>query len=211
MTNSRCPRSRSTRRDPLPHTLRFVRHRPWVFLFGALRLLHGLVVILGRLSKCYFFLLAFYSAVCGVGVLGGLVPWEEYYEKIRIAVAIVTESEHDLVRELWRSVEGVASGRGSVAGDRVCPTAPSPRSVAQARTDSRQQGAPQSKTFSSGLCAGYRWLFRRRLAGSPTLPADFLQRILSGAPSCASVSPQHQQQCISKSVVDCCVASTVAC
>jgi hypothetical protein len=28
MTTSRCPRSRSTRRDPLPQALRFVRHRP---------------------------------------------------------------------------------------------------------------------------------------------------------------------------------------
>src|SRR5215218_9561916 len=70
MTTSRCPRSRSTRRDPLPHALRFVRHRPWFFRLGALRLLHGLVVILGRLSKCYFFLLVFPSAVCGVGALG---------------------------------------------------------------------------------------------------------------------------------------------
>src|SRR5215204_6552655 len=70
MTTSRCPRSRSTRRDPLPHALRFVRHRPWLFRFGALRLLCGLVVILGRLSKCYCFFLAFPSAVCGVGALG---------------------------------------------------------------------------------------------------------------------------------------------
>src|SRR5215208_6144508 len=70
MTTSRCPRSRSTRRDPLPHALRFVRHRPWLFRFGALRLRCGLVVILGRLSKCYFFFLAFPSAVCGVGALG---------------------------------------------------------------------------------------------------------------------------------------------
>jgi hypothetical protein len=188
MTTSRCTRSRSTRRDPLPHTLRFVRHRPWFFRFGALRLLHGFVVILGRLSKCYFFLLAFPSAVCGVGALGDLVRWGKYYGKIRISVAIATESEHDLVRELGRSVEGVA-GAG----------------------EDRQQGAPQSKTFRSGLCAGYRRRLRRRLAASPTLPASFLQRILSGAPCCASVSPQHQQQCISKSVVDCCVASTVAC
>jgi hypothetical protein len=33
----------------------------------------GLVVILGRLSKCYSFFLAFLSAVCGVGWLGVLV------------------------------------------------------------------------------------------------------------------------------------------
>src|ERR671916_696931 len=53
----------------------------------------------------------------------------KYYgriRKIRISVAIATESEHDLVRELGRSVEGVASGRGSVAGNRACPSAPSP-------------------------------------------------------------------------------------
>src|SRR5215217_4647717 len=66
----------------------------------------------------------------------------KYYEKIRISVAIAPESEHDLVRGLGRSVEGVASGRGSVAGDRVCPSAPNPPlgarySVAQARTDSK--------------------------------------------------------------------------
>ena len=42
------------RRDPLPHTLRFVRHRPWFFRFSALRLLHGLVVILGRREKGYY-------------------------------------------------------------------------------------------------------------------------------------------------------------
>ena len=73
MTTSRCPRSRSTRRDPLPYALRSVRHRPWLFRFGALRLLCGLVVILGRLSRCYSFFLAFPSAVCGVGALGVLV------------------------------------------------------------------------------------------------------------------------------------------
>jgi hypothetical protein len=39
---------------------------------------------------------------------------------------LATESEHDLVRELARSVDGVASGRGFVAGDSACPTAPSP-------------------------------------------------------------------------------------
>ena len=66
----------------------------------------------------------------------------EYYEKIRISVAIATESEHDLVRRLGRSVEGVASGRGSAAGNRACPSAPSlpsgaRYSVAQARTDSK--------------------------------------------------------------------------
>ena len=80
--------------------------------------------------------------------------------------------------------------------------------------EDQQHGTPQFKTFRSGLCAGYRRRFRRRLAASPTLPAgflDFLEQILSGAPSCASVSPQHQQQCISKSVVDCWVASTLAC
>ena len=38
-----------------------------------------------------------------------------YYEKI---------SGHDLVRGLGKSVEGVASGRGSVAGNRACPSAP---------------------------------------------------------------------------------------
>src|SRR5215217_1447992 len=43
---SRCPRSRNTRRDTLPHSLRFVRHKPWLFRFGALHLLRGLVVIL---------------------------------------------------------------------------------------------------------------------------------------------------------------------
>jgi hypothetical protein len=73
MNTSRYRRSRSTRRDPLPHSLRFIRHRPWLFGFGALRLLRGLVVILGRLSKCYSFFLAFLSAVCGVGWLGVLV------------------------------------------------------------------------------------------------------------------------------------------
>ena len=46
-------------------------------VLGVLRLLHGLVVILGRLSKCYFFLLAFPSAACGVGALRVLVRWEE--------------------------------------------------------------------------------------------------------------------------------------
>src|SRR5215213_8102075 len=78
MTTSRCPRSRSTRRDPLPHALRFVRHRPWLFRFCVLRLLRGLVVILGRLSKCYSFFLAFPSAVGGVGALGVLMRWEYY-------------------------------------------------------------------------------------------------------------------------------------
>ena len=48
------------------------------------------MVILGRLSKCYFFLLAFPYAVCGVGALGVLVRWG-YYEKI---------SEHDLAAGL---------------------------------------------------------------------------------------------------------------
>src|ERR671921_724184 len=76
MTTSRCPRSRSTRRDPLPHALRFVRHRPWLFRFCALRLLRGLVVILGRVSKCNSFFLAFPSAVGGVCVLGVLVRWK---------------------------------------------------------------------------------------------------------------------------------------
>jgi hypothetical protein len=89
--------------------------------------------------------------------------------------------------------------------------APAGRTLLGGAGEDRQQGEPQSKTFRSRLCAGYRRRFRRRLAASPTLPAGFLQRILSGAPSCASVSLQHQQQCISKSVVDCCVASTVAC
>ena len=70
MNTSRYRRSRSIRRDPLPHSLRFIRHRPWLFRVGALRLLRGLVVILGRLSKCYSFFLAFLSAVCGVGWLG---------------------------------------------------------------------------------------------------------------------------------------------
>jgi len=83
-----------------------------------------------------FFLLAFPSAVCSVSALGVLVAGK-YYEKIRISVAIATESEHNLVRGLGRSVEGVASGRGSLAGDRACPSAPSPPpgarySVAQA-------------------------------------------------------------------------------
>src|SRR5215211_4585049 len=81
MTTSRCPRSRSTRRDPLPHALRFVRHRPWLFRFCALRLLCGLVVILGRLSKFYSFFLAFPFATVGGGVggvcaLGVLVRWK---------------------------------------------------------------------------------------------------------------------------------------
>src|SRR5687768_350491 len=133
MTTFRCPRLRSTRRDPLPHTLRFVRHRPWFFRFGALRLLHGLGVILGRLSKCYFFLLAFPSAACGVGALGVQVRWK-YYEKI---------SGRGLVRRLGRFVEGVASGRGFVACNSACPSAPSPPpgarySVAQARPDSKE-------------------------------------------------------------------------
>src|SRR5215213_10611300 len=75
MTTSRCPRSRSTRRNPLPYALRSVRHRPWLFWFGALRFLFGLVVILGRQSKCYSFFLAFPSAVCGVSALGVLVRW----------------------------------------------------------------------------------------------------------------------------------------
>jgi hypothetical protein len=101
------------------------------------------VIILGRLSKCYFFLLAFPSAVCGVGALGsGVWCVGKYYEKIRTPVAIATESEHNLVLELGRSVEGMASGRGSVAGNRACPSAPSPPpgarySVAQAGTDSK--------------------------------------------------------------------------
>jgi hypothetical protein len=73
MNTSRYRRSRSIRCDPLPHSLRFIRYRPWLFQFGALRLLRGLVVILGRLSKCYSFFLAFLSAVCGVGWLGVLV------------------------------------------------------------------------------------------------------------------------------------------
>ena len=92
-----------------------------------------------------------------------------------------------------------------------CSKPPIGRTLLGGAGEDRQQGEPQSKTFRSRLCAGYRRRFRRRLAASPTLPAGFLQRILSGAPSCASVSLQHQQQCISKSVVDCCVASTVAC
>jgi hypothetical protein len=199
MTATRCPRrSRSTRRDPLPHTLRFVRHRPWFFRFGALRLVHGLVVILGRLSRCYFFLLAFPYGVCGVGALGVLVR-RRYYEKI---------SGHDLGRGLGRSV----------AGNRACVRvlqAPAGCTLLGGAGEDQQHGTPQFKTFRSGLCAGYRRRLRRRLAASPTLPAGFLEQILSGdpsgAPSCASVSPQHQQQCISKSVVDCCVASTLAC
>ena len=68
--------------------------------------------------------------------------------------------------------------------------APAGRTLLGSAGEDRQQGAPQSKTFRSGLCAGYRRRFRRRLAASPTLPAGFLQRILSGAPSCASVSRQ---------------------
>jgi hypothetical protein len=89
--------------------------------------------------------------------------------------------------------------------------APAGRTLLDGAGEDRQQGAPQSKIFRSGLYAGYRRSLRRCLAAFPTLPAGFLQRILSGAPCCGSVSPQHQQQCISKSVVDCCVASTVAC
>ena len=55
-----------------------------------------------------------------------------YYEKI---------SGHDLGRGLGRSVEGVASGRGSVAHDRASDCSKPPPgarySVAQARTDSK--------------------------------------------------------------------------
>jgi hypothetical protein len=69
--------------------------------------------------------------------------------------------------------------------------APAGRTLLGDAGEDRQQGEPQSKTFRSRLCAGYRRRFRRRLAASPTLPAGFLQRILSGAPSCASISPQH--------------------
>jgi hypothetical protein len=77
--------------------------------------------------------------------------------------------------------------------------------------EDQQHGTPQLKTFRSELCAGYRRRASVRRCLSLPHPAGFLQRILSGAPSCASVSLRHQQQCISKSVVDCCVASTVAC
>ena len=57
------------------HTaLRFVRHKPWLFRFGALHLLRSLGGhTLGRLSKCCSFFLALLSAVCGVGSLGVLV------------------------------------------------------------------------------------------------------------------------------------------
>ena len=106
---------------------------------------------------------------------------------------------------MWQAVEVLWPATARV---RLLQAPPGARySVAQARTDSK---GPQSKTFRSRLCAGYRRRFRRRLAASH--PAcRLLTAILSGAPSCASVSLQHQQQCISKSVVDCCVASTVAC
>jgi len=69
MNTSRYRRSRSTRRDPLPHSLRFIRHRPWLFGFGALRLLRGLVVQVLFLLSC----LPICCLVCGVGWLGVLV------------------------------------------------------------------------------------------------------------------------------------------
>ena len=42
-------------------------------------------------------------------------------------------------------------------------------SVAPVRTEGK--GAPQLKTLGTGLCAGYRWRLRRRLAASLTSPA----------------------------------------
>jgi hypothetical protein len=69
--------------------------------------------------------------------------------------------------------------------------APAGHTLLGSAGEDRQQGAPQSKTFGPRLCAGYRQRLRRRLAAYLTPPAGFLQRILSGAPSCASISPQH--------------------
>jgi hypothetical protein len=128
MTTSRCPRSRSTRRDPLPHALRFVRHRPWFFRFGVpsancMASWSSSVGYPSVISSCLPSPLLFV-----VLVRSGCWCVREYYENIiRISVAIATESGHDLVRGLGRSVEGAASGRGSMAGNRACPSAPSPR------------------------------------------------------------------------------------
>jgi hypothetical protein len=66
----RYARSRSTRRDTLPHSLRFVRHKPWLFRFGALRLLCGLVVIL---SVGYSSVILSFLPICLLLVM--LVRW----------------------------------------------------------------------------------------------------------------------------------------
>ena len=126
MTTSRCPRSRSTRRDPLPHTLRFVRHRPWFFRFGALRLLHGLVVILGRLSKCYFFLLAFPSAVVWCWCARGAGALEGYYLYLPLASVVQgLPSAWRLRRTLSeRPLEGPVKGEKGLS----IPS-PSPRTI----------------------------------------------------------------------------------
>jgi hypothetical protein len=73
---SRCPRSRSTRRDTLP-PLPAVRPTQALALpvrcppLTAWPCGHPL----GRLFKCYSFFLAYLSAVCGVGSLEVLVRW----------------------------------------------------------------------------------------------------------------------------------------
>jgi hypothetical protein len=78
---SRSGRSRGIRRDPLPHSLRFVRHGLRLFRFCALRLLRDLVVILGRLSKCYSFFLPsclLFVVLVGLGCWGLCgVLWED--------------------------------------------------------------------------------------------------------------------------------------
>ena len=90
-------------------SLRFVRQGPCLFRFCALRLLRDLVVILGRLSKCYSFFLPACCLWCWLAstdrCAGGCVG---YYRKIKR-------------REIIHPP----------------PIAPSPRSVAQARIDSK--------------------------------------------------------------------------
>jgi hypothetical protein len=80
MNTSRYRRSRSIRRDPLPHSLRFIRHRPWLFRFGALRLLRGWPRGHPRSAIQVLFLLSCLPVCClwcwlarGVGWLGVLV------------------------------------------------------------------------------------------------------------------------------------------
>src|SRR5215204_7611494 len=202
MTTFRCPRSRSTRRDPLPTPCGLSDTGPGssgsrcplltAWPRGHPRSAIQVLFLLACLPLCCLWC---WSAH-GAGAEG------EYYEKI---------NGRDLVHRLGRSVEGVASGRGSVAGNRACPSAPSPPpgarySVAQARTDSKESLSRRPSDPGCVLAtgagyrrwlqvlatgAGYRCCLRRRLAAYLTPPAGFLQRILSGAPSCASISPQH--------------------
>jgi hypothetical protein len=160
MTTSRCPRSRSTRRDPLPHALRFVRHRPWFFRFG---------VPSANCMASWSFSVGYPSVISSclpspllfvVLVRSGCWCVRRYYESIiSISVAIATESGHDLVRGLGRSVEGAASGRGSMVGNRACPSAPSPPpgarySMAQARTDSKGRLSRRSSDPGCMLATG---------------------------------------------------------